>query len=107
MTQRLWITAVVAGVLISGLFWIDPLFVPLALVGPPVSGLLAAWRALPLRWIVVVWLVAGLGAVVSDFVVNQEDVVFHLVLTAIMVVLGAAAWWVGDRLMRRRLAVAG
>jgi cell division protein FtsX len=38
------------------------------------------------------WAVAGLGAVVSDFVVNQEDVVFHLVLTVVMIGLAAGGW---------------
>lgn len=86
----------------SGLFWIDPLFVPLVLLGPPVSGALAALRGLPLRWIVTVWVVAGLGAVVSDFVVSQEDVAFHLVLTVFVAALAAGAWWLAGRLARRR-----
>src|SRR5262245_58612878 len=83
---------IVAGLIVSALFWIDPLFIPLALLGPIGSGVFAAWRARELRLVALMWLVAGLGAVVSDYVVNQSDVVFHLVLTVVMIGLAAGAW---------------
>jgi hypothetical protein len=83
---------VVAGLVISALFWIDPLFIPLALLGPIVTGALAAWAGRGLRLVALMWAVAGIGALVSDFVINQEDVVFHLVLTVVMVGLAAGAW---------------
>jgi hypothetical protein len=95
---------VLAGLVVSALFWIDPLFIPLALLGPIVSGFVLGWRGTALRAVVVLWLVAGIGAVVSDFVVNREDVVFHLVLTVLMVALGAGAWWVASRIGGRRAA---
>jgi hypothetical protein len=50
--------------------------------------------------VALLWLVAGLGALVSDYVVNQEDVVFHLVLTAVMIGLAAGAC-VAVRAIRR------
>lgn len=87
-----WLRWVVAGLLVSALFWIDPLFIPLALLGPIVAGAVAAWRARELRLVTLLWLIAGLGAVVSDYVVNQSDVVFHLVLTVVMIGLAAGAW---------------
>ena len=87
-------------------FWIDPLFIPLALLGPIVVGALGGWRGVELRLVALMWAVAGIGAVVSDYVVNQEDVVFHLVLTVLMVGLAAGAWWIAQALARRRSASA-
>jgi hypothetical protein len=37
-------------------------------------------------------LVAGLGAVVSDFVINHEDVVFHIATTFTLCALAWSAW---------------
>jgi hypothetical protein len=93
-------TAVLLGLVITALFWIDVIFLPLALLGPIVWGAVAALRRLPLAWPATVAVVAGLGAVVSDWVVNHEDVAFHLVLTVLMTVLAAAAWWVAARFAR-------
>jgi uncharacterized membrane protein HdeD (DUF308 family) len=56
---------------------------------------------MPLAWVGTVWLVAGVGAIVSDFVVNQEDVLFHVVLTAFVVGLAAGAWTVTQKLTGR------
>jgi succinate dehydrogenase hydrophobic anchor subunit len=49
-------------------------------------------------------LVAGIGAVISDYVVNQEDVRFHLGLTVVMLLLATLAWWSVARRRRARLA---
>lgn len=87
-----WLPWAVAGLVVSALFWIDPLFIPLALLGPIVTGAVAGWTARGLRYVTLLWLVAGLGAVVSDYLVNREDVVFHLVLTLVMMGLAAGAW---------------
>ena len=98
MTQRMWVTAVVLGLVITALFWIDPIFIPLALAGPLVWGGLAGSQHLPSLWPLTVSLVAGLGAVVSDFVINQEDVVFHLALTFTLCALAWSAWSIARRL---------
>lgn len=98
MTRRELTAAVALGLVITALFWIDPLFIPIVLLGPLVNWVLAALRGLPLAWIAIAWLVAGLGAVVSDFAVNQEDVVFHLVLTAFVVGLATAAFAITRRM---------
>ena len=50
MTQRLWVSAVAVGVVITALFWVDALFIPLALLGPVISGVLTAWRATGASW---------------------------------------------------------
>jgi hypothetical protein len=39
---------------------------------------------------------------ISDFVINQEDVGFHVVLTVVMVGLTALARWPAQVLARRR-----
>jgi hypothetical protein len=104
--NRGWIPWAVAGLVVSALFWIDPLFIPLALLGPIVVGAVGGWRGVELRLVALMWAVAGIGAVVSDYVVNQEDVVFHLVLTVVTVALAAASWWVARALARRRAAPA-
>jgi hypothetical protein len=102
MTQRGWVTAVLLGLIVTALFWIDPLFIPLALLGPVVVGAVAGARGEQWLWVAVVWIVAGVGAVVSDYVVNEEDVGFHIVLTVIMVALASAAWWVARAATGRR-----
>ena len=98
MVGRTFVSAVVVGLCISALFWIDPLFIPLVLFGPPITGVLAGMRRLPLSWIALVWLVAGLGAVISDWLVNRSDVVFHMVLTAFVVGLAAGTWTLAVKL---------
>ena len=52
---------------------------------------------------------SGFGALASDYVVNQEDVVFHLVLTAVMIGLaaGAASPCAQSAARRRRRSSAG
>ena len=98
MTPRLWATAVALGLIVTALFWIDPIFIPLALAGPLAWGAFAGSQKLPWQWPVTVSLVAGLGAVVSDFVVNQEDVAFHLALTFTLVAIGWSGWSIARRL---------
>jgi hypothetical protein len=107
MTTKPLASAVVLGLVLTALFWIDPLFIPLVLLGPPLTGAIAARRGMPLAWIATAWLVAGLGAIVSDYVVNQEDVVFHVVLTVFVVGLAAAAWALARRFGRTEAAPAG
>jgi hypothetical protein len=98
MSRNALISAVVLGLVLTALFWIDPLFIPLALVGPPITGAIAALRRMPLTWIATAWFVAGVGAIVSDYVVNREDVIFHIVLTGFVVGLAAGAWSVARKL---------
>lgn len=101
MTTRRWATAVVLGLAITALFWIDPIFIPLALLGPIVVGAIAGVRGIEWLWVAVVFTVAGFGAVISDWVLNHEDVAFHLVLTVVMVALASAAWWIARRVASR------
>jgi len=104
VTKRLWQSAVVLGLIVTVLLWFDALFIPLALIGPLVIGAVAGYRGLPVVWPATVSIVAGLGALVSDWVINQEDVAFHAVLTLLMLALSVVAW---QFVVRRRRPAAG
>jgi hypothetical protein len=71
------------------------------LLGPTLSGGTAGWFGAPLRWVAAAWAGAGLLMAVSDLIVNQEDVVFHLALAVIMAGLATAAWYAGRFAGRR------
>lgn len=86
------LAAVLLGQVVAQLGWIDPLFLPLVLLGPLVTGALAAARHVRYSWIAALWISAGLNMVVLDWVLFQEDVVFHLGLTAVMTVLASAGY---------------
>ncbi len=86
------VTAALLGQLVGLLGWIDPLFIPLVLIGPMVTGAVAAARRLPYRWIAVLWCSAGLSMAWTDWVVNREDVAFHLVLSVVMPLLAGAGF---------------
>jgi hypothetical protein len=92
VTQRMWLTAVVLGLIVTALFRIEAIFIPLALFGPIVWGGFAGSRKLPWQWPLTVSLVAGLGAVVSDVVVNREHVTFHVATTFTLCALAWSAW---------------
>lgn len=92
MTARIAAIAVAAGLATGALAWIDPLFIPLVLAGPLVSGALARGRGWPLAPVALAWAVAGISMVASDWIVNREDVAFHALLTVAMVGLAAAGW---------------
>lgn len=94
-----------AGLLIGALAWIDSLFIPLALAGPIVSGVVCAARSVPFRWLATAWATGGLVMLVSDWIVNSEDQVFHAGLTVVMVALAGAGWGIAHLVQRRRVAV--
>ena len=89
--KRLLIAALI-GQLVGCLGWIDPLFVPLVLAGPLVTGGMSAWRRLPVSWAAVLWFSAGINMLWTDWVVNREDVAFHAVLALVMALLASAGW---------------
>lgn len=94
--------SIATGLVLSALAWIDPLFIPFVLAGPPISGAVAASRGVSYRWPAVAWAVAGGGMVVSDWLINSEDVAFHLVLTVFMVAVSSLAALVAAAVLRRR-----
>jgi hypothetical protein len=91
----------VGGAVVAALAWIDPLFVPLVLVGPLLHGSIEGWRATSWLWVAGVWLVGGLLMTISDLIVNQEDVVFHLVLGVVTALIALGAWAAANALARR------
>lgn len=97
---------VVGGAIIGALAWVDLFFIPLVLLGPLAWGGVEGWRGRPWRWVLGVWAFAGVTMVVSDAIINQEDVVFHVVLTVVMTLLAGAAWLGSNVLARRRGRVA-
>lgn len=81
--------AAVLGQLVGQFGWIDALFIPLVLLAPVVSGAVAASRRLGYAWVAVLWFSAGTAMLWSDWLVNREDVIFHLVLSVVMPLLAA------------------
>lgn len=86
------VAAAVLGQLVGTLGWIDPLFVPLALLGPVFTGAVAAARRVAYAWIAVLWCSAGINMAWTDWVVNREDVVFHLALAVVMPLLAGLGY---------------
>jgi hypothetical protein len=88
------VTAVLLGQAVGLLGWIDALFVPLVLLGPVVTGAVVASRGTSYWWAAALWCSAGLNMAWTDWVVNREDVVFHLALAVVMPLLAAAGYGV-------------
>src|SRR3954453_17979890 len=95
------IYAALLGQLVSLLGWIDPLFIPLVLAGPLLSGAILAHQGLSYAWVGTLWASTGLGMAWMDWVINREDVVFPLALAVIMPLLAGIAWG-AVRLTQRR-----
>jgi len=93
-TMRSLAIALVAGQLVGLLGWVDPLFVPLILLGPTVTGAAVAWQRGPVWFAPVLWASAGMNMLWTDWLVNREDVVFHLGVAVLTAVLATAAWFV-------------
>jgi len=101
--RRQFALAVALGLLVVlPLAWVDLLFIPLVLAGPPASGAYAASRGYARGPLVALWISAGMGMLVSDWLINHDDRVFHLVLTLIMSLLALAGHGVVRVLARRR-----
>lgn len=90
---------------LAALFWIDVLFVPLVLLGPIVTGVVAGPRGAA-RPAAAAWFAAGLLTLVIDWVVNNEDQIFHLAMAAwtagVTLGVGAAVASIRARTLRRR-----
>lgn len=93
-TSSLLAAALLGHVIVGGLGWVDPLFLPLALLGPVVAGAIAAARGIPFAWVAVFWFSGGIAWLWTDWVFNNEDQVFHLVLSVVMVGLAGIGFGV-------------
>ena len=98
--------AALLGQLVAQLGWIDPLFIPLVLAGPLLTGAILASRGVCYAWVAVLWASAGVGMAWSDWVVNQSDVVFHLALAVLMPLVAGIGWGVVRLTRRRELSAA-
>jgi apolipoprotein N-acyltransferase len=85
----------------------DQGFPAMVLVGPPATGLVAVLRRWDVRLVAAAWVLSGLFWLVFDWIVNDEDQLFHLVLTVLMAALtflGAAIAGLGVVLKTRASA---
>jgi hypothetical protein len=90
------VAAALLGQLVGLLGWVDALFIPLVLLGPLVTGALAVTRRISRSWVMLLWFSAGVNMAWTDWLVNREDVVFHLVLSVVM----AGLAWLGHAVVR-------
>ena len=97
LVKRQLALSIVAGAAIGQLGWFDPLFIPLVLAGPLVTGAVAGSRRLPLAPVAATWFFAGVAMLVGDRLVNHEDVAFHAVLAVVMAGLATAGCRLGAR----------
>jgi hypothetical protein len=91
---RYLLGALALGQLVGLLGWIDQLFIPLVILGPTVTGAVAAARGVAYRWVAALWLSAGINMVWTDWAVNREDVGFHLALSVVMPLLAGVGFGV-------------
>jgi hypothetical protein len=101
-TRSLAIIAVLLGQVVGLLGYVEPLFFPLVLAGPLITGALAAAYRVPLLPSVLLWVSAGVNMTILDWVFLREDVAFHLGLTVLMSLLAAAGYGAVARVSRRR-----
>jgi hypothetical protein len=81
----------------------DVTFPAFILLAPPVSGAVLAARGRDWRTVAAAWSLAALIWLVSDWVINHEDVAFHAALAVIFVALVA----LGAGAVRAARAIAG
>jgi hypothetical protein len=81
----------IGAALISALAWVDPLYIPMILFGPLLTGLVVGLRGADWRPAGAAWGIACLLTLVVDLAINGEDVAFHAVVTVLTVALLRAA----------------
>jgi hypothetical protein len=96
------INVTLAAVAIGALAWIDPLFVPLVLLGPVASGLVAGAYGVDSRTVALAWFAGCLLMLVSDVVLYNEDAAFHAVLAVFTAAVGAGSARLGRRIRGAR-----
>ena len=94
ITSSLLAAAVLGHVVLGALGWLDPLFLPLALLGPVVAGAVAAARSVSFAWVAVFWFSGGMAWLWTDWVFLDEDQLFHLVVSVLMVGLAGLGYGV-------------
>lgn len=103
-SPRTLLIAVIAGIALGLLGWfVDALYLPIIALGPFVTGLLAGARRIQLRAMLAMWVASGMFVLFADWIVNDEDQAFHLIVIAFTALTCAAGHAVGGLLARRRL----
>ncbi len=78
----------------------------IVLLGPVITGAIAARRRRPWTPVAAAWALSGVLMLVLDWILNGEDQLFHAVLAALMAALTALGAAIG-RLGRHRTTVSG
>lgn len=86
------LAAAAIGQAVGLLGWIDPLFLPLVLVGPLVTGALTAAKGVSYGWIAVLWFSVGINMLWTDWAINGEDQLFHLAVALITPLLAGTGY---------------
>ena len=90
---------VVVGALIINALVFSPLgdegFVAIALLGPLVTGFVAGARDQTWRLVAAAWALSGTCWLIGDWIINNEDQIFHIVLAVLMVALTALGAGIG------------
>jgi len=97
------LTAAAVGQVVGLLGWIDALFIPFLLAAPLVTGAVAGSKRVPYPLVAVFWASAGICMLWTDWLVNREDVLFHLATAVVMPLLAGAGWLATRGLARRRV----
>jgi hypothetical protein len=83
--------------------WLSSVYFLLVLLGPLATGVVFGYIRKPWLLGAATWALAGIFSLLTDWIFLNEDQVFHLALTIIMVVLvaiGTAIGWGIRRLLR-------
>lgn len=104
LEPRRTLVAIAAAVAICAASFVGPIYFLLVLAGPPVTGAIAGARGVRWAYVAITWGVAGIATTIVDYVINREDVVFHIAVTVVMLLTSLAGWAVGAKIHRRRQA---
>ena len=66
------------------------------------SGLVAGAYGVDSRAVALAWFLGGMLMLVSDLVINNEDVAFHAALAVFAAAVAAGAAWIGRRIRGAR-----
>jgi mannitol-specific phosphotransferase system IIBC component len=95
-------TAAAIGQVVGLLGWIDAIYIPFVLAAPIITGAIAGSKGVSYTPVAVVWASAGLCMLWTDWLVNREDVVFHLATSIVMPMLAGLGWMTTTWFSRRR-----
>jgi hypothetical protein len=80
-------------------------FPAIVLLGPVITGAVAACRHRAWQPVAAAWGLSGVLMLVTDWAINNEDQIFHVVLAVLMMALTALGAAIGRRLRTGAVAV--